>query len=137
MISIPSPNPQWTITDWVCRPDSHDFHLWASPQLMKQARKTRLDQANLQHLARLQAESAKLLKAGSTQDLLLFNEWGVAQFNWPMGGGGWLSLSMSGQSEFLTRGAVFSTHNVDTSKQQSFLMSLWLLWIRGLETENR
>jgi len=117
----------WSIKAWLCDQESrtHGFAVEVDNRFLEVARSVEFDPETAQEHARHLAGLAGY-RVSKSQQLLLFGEYGIEQINLPWGGGSWLNLSKVSISE--TKGAVYETHNVDHSNQQSFLMAVWVWW---------
>ncbi len=127
----------WTVSSWQCEqgPQSRNFSIFASNVFLLRAKNMVTAHANdfsqerVQEYVGMMAKVAGI-KLSPGQQLIHFGEWGVEQIDWPAGGGCWLALEKTSLNK---KGATFSTHNVDSSTEQSFLMAVWLFWAQCVE----
>jgi hypothetical protein len=124
----------WKVYAWLCSSESHghEFGIYASKRFLYLSHQfcRKVKEQELQMYVRRMSCDAGLPKAD--HDLLHFGSNGLEQIDWPDGGGCWLAIERSSVDE---HGAKFSTHNCDTSTQQSFLMAVWMWWAALVEDE--
>ncbi len=122
----------WTVERWLCQKarQGHNFSISADAAFIQAASWVGADQEEAQEAARHLAGEAGY-RVGKGECLLAFGEYGIEQFNCPVGSGTWLRLEKNSVSP---DGAKYSTENVDHASQQAFLMSLWVWWANYIQT---
>jgi hypothetical protein len=134
MILVPKPEMHlWRVNTWSSGTGihSHAFSIFVSSRFQAMAHRSIIEYSaeRLQGLVRRLALGGGLPTAPHER-LLHFGDAGLHQIDCPVGSGTWLALSPADTREV---GTIYSTHNVDSSKQQSFLMAAWVLWADFVE----
>ena len=130
---------EWTIRSWECRFGGGGcaFSIWVSPKFLVAAKELGLTVDKDRFL-----KSAEYIckEAGFESSFpvarLQWGEYGLMHIEVPGEASG-LDYDYTYNHEVERCGAKYSPHNVDSHRQQSALMAIWLYWAQGVEAHDR
>ena len=123
----------WTVSEWMAEEgmSRHAIELWVSPEFLGVAKAIEFDHAKFLKRAR------RLVTLTGWEDVefdvrILFGEYGVHGISVP-GNCACIGFDPSDLDVMGEEGAALTSHNIDGPSQQSMIMTIWMMWAKGVE----